>query len=379
MLERLLDPAVDRQSERLSARLRIREILVERPFHAGDAVAVDIGVAEHMRGEGRLRIQAVRFALDRETRLAERVHRFHQRRRRTAAQVKEGLAGLQKREILFFALLGHQLGEATRESELVADHLAGMDRDRPRVDRARERIAIAVDDVAAFGHQRGQPLLSPGMVAEGGQVEDPERDDRDDTGIDQHAKHQPLMHHRQQLAALADESEPLGPWRDESGRRCVHRSGVESLGLPGCLAGSGASGSTFASRIGFVTGLVAATAGLSTVFLAGAEAAFSGPFFVECWAAARPGFSTDLAKGLAGAGLAAFAGSSVDLAVVWGNATTDRAGTSRVSVFRLASWSNTLGATAAGAPESSISGSPIGSCLVGAGAEASTTGAWKSS
>ena len=51
------------------------------------------------------------------------------------------------------------------------------------------------------------------------------------------------------------------------------------------------------------------------------------------WAAARPGFSTDFVA----AGLAAIAGLSVDLAVVWGNATTDRAGTSRVSVFKLAS------------------------------------------
>jgi hypothetical protein len=74
------------------------------------------------------------------------------------------------------------------------------------------------------------------------------------------------VHEREQLPALTDESEPLGPWRDESGRRCVHRSVAEPLGLPECFAGSGASGSTFAIRTGFVTGFVIAMIGLSTVF-----------------------------------------------------------------------------------------------------------------
>src|SRR5262249_58006881 len=126
--------------------------------------------------------------------------------------------------------------------------------------------------------------------AEGRKIEDPERDQRDDADIDQHAEHQPLMHDRQQLATLADESEPLGPWRDESGRRCVHRSAVESLELPECFAGSGASGSALAIRTGFVTGLFDATTGLSTDFCFAA----AGAFFAGCWAAARPGFAKDL-------------------------------------------------------------------------------------
>ena len=91
------------------------------------------------------------------------------------------------------------------------------------------------------------------MVAERREIEDAQRDDRNDAGIDQHAEHQPLVHHREQLAALADQSEPLGPWRDESGRRCVHRSAAISLEWPECFAGSGASGSTFAIRTGLVT------------------------------------------------------------------------------------------------------------------------------
>src|SRR6266511_2189973 len=105
------------------------------------------------------------------------------------------------------------------------------------------------------------------MIAEGCEVEDPQGDQRDDSGIDKHAEHQPLVHDREQLASLADESEPLGPLRDESGRRCVHLSAWKSLELPECFAESGASGSTFAIRTGFVTGLADATAGLSTDFL----------------------------------------------------------------------------------------------------------------
>jgi hypothetical protein len=145
------------------------------------------------------------------------------------------------------------------------------------------------------------------------------------------------VHDGEQLSALTDESEPLGPWRDESGRRCVHRAAVESLEWPECFAGNGASGSIFAIRIGFVTGLAATAAGLSTIFSGGffavAAAVPFWSFLMLDWAAARPGFATDFIE----TGFAASAGLSVDLAVVWGNATTDRAGTSRVSIFKLAS------------------------------------------
>src|ERR1051326_4878932 len=93
----------------------------------------------------------------------------------------------------------------------------------------------------------------------------------------------------------------LGPWRDESGCRCVHRPVCRSLEalvrvlLGECLSGNGASGSIFARRIGLVTGVAAATIGLSTVF--------------ECWAAARPGLYTAFLI----ASLAVAAGFSVDM------------------------------------------------------------------
>src|SRR5258708_24593993 len=183
------------------------------------------------------------------------------------------------------------------------------------------------------------------MITERCKGEDAQRNQRGDSGIDEHPEHQSLVHDREQLAALADESEPLGPWRDESGRRCVHQSALTSLEWPECLAGSGASGSTFAIRTGFVIGLAEATAALSTDFFwAGfgvAAASFddfsagvlarlaveSSRFFVGLadfsleaarvnlasgfsaadlvrWAAARPDFSTDFL----GTGLAAVAG-----------------------------------------------------------------------
>lgn len=97
-----------------------------------------------------------------------------------------------------------------------------------------------------------------------------------------------------------------------------------------CLAGSSASGSTFAIRTGLVTVRAVTTAGLSTDFLAAIFTGTSAGFFD--WAAARPDFTAVVDW----AGLADVAGFSVDRAIVWGNATIDRAGTSRVSVFRLA-------------------------------------------
>src|SRR5260370_25612233 len=106
------------------------------------------------------------------------------------------------------------------------------------------------------------------MITERCKVENAQRNQRDDSGIDEHPEHQSLVHDGEQLAALADESEPLGPWRDESGRRCVHRSAAISLEWPERFAGSSASGSTFAIRTGLVTARAPTTAVLSPHFFA---------------------------------------------------------------------------------------------------------------
>ena len=91
----------------------------------------------------------------------------------------------------------------------------------------------------------------------------------------------------------------------------------------------------FASRTGFVTGLGEASARLSTDFLgagmAAAEAVLHGPLRRN-WAAARPGLSADLD----GAGFAAVTGLSVDFVPAPENSAAGLAGTSRVSVFKLA-------------------------------------------
>ena len=71
--------SIDKRQRR-AARSRVREIGIERPLHAGNAVAVDVGVAEDMRGKARLRIEPVGLALDRQAGLAQRVDRFDQAR-----------------------------------------------------------------------------------------------------------------------------------------------------------------------------------------------------------------------------------------------------------------------------------------------------------
>ena len=89
--------------------------------------------------------------------------------------------------------------------------------------------------------------------------------------IDQHPEHQPLVHDRQDLAPLSDQTEPLGPC-DESGRRGVHQCGAgcpwvcawrvappaDAAGAPplalGLAPDKGASGSAVAVLTGFVAG-----------------------------------------------------------------------------------------------------------------------------
>src|SRR5512135_458108 len=148
------------------------------------------------------------------------------------------------------------------------------------------------------------------MVTEGGEIENSKRDERNQPGIDEHSEHEALVHDGEHLPSLTDKSEPLGPGRDESGGRSVHRPVGESLVLPECLTGSGASGSVFAISTLFVIGFEATSAGLSTDFFcfalersASRAPSFEAGLFADfgCfanlsdfnWAAARPGLSAN--------------------------------------------------------------------------------------
>ncbi len=165
-------------------------------------------------------------------------------------------------------MLRHQPRQVAGKLKSVADDLLRPQPDGPGVHRARQRNAVAVDDVAALRDQLGQTSLGPCMIAERRKIEDTQHDNRNDAAIDQQAEHQPLVHHRQNLPSLPDKSEPLGPRRDESGCRCVHRAVPKSLVFFDlAAAGSGASGSTLAVRIGFVTGFTSAARVLSPAFL----------------------------------------------------------------------------------------------------------------
>ena len=236
-------------------------------------MAVNAGKAENMRGKRCLRVEPVGLTLERKARLTDCVHGLDEVRRCPAAKIKEGLIRAKQREILFGRMLRHQLRELLRERELVADDLAGMDGDGPGVDRPGERFAVAIEDIAALRNQRSQFLLAAGVVAEGCEIDNPKGNERDQSGINEHAEHQSLVHDGEHLPTLADELEPLGPGRDESGLRSVHRPVGESLVLPECLSGSGASGSVFASWTRFVIAFAAASAGLSTDFFCAGFAA----------------------------------------------------------------------------------------------------------
>ena len=221
MLERLLHLARDRQRQRSTAGGGIGQYLVERALGPRRAMAVDVGEAEHMRGEAGLRVEPVGAAVEREARLAKRVDRLDQMRRGAACKEIEGLVRTQHRQIVGSVTLGHQPGERAGEVELVADHASGVDADAPHVDRPGKQLALAIDDVAARRDQRDRPAAPPGMVAERRQPHQPKHDDGDDPGIEDHPEHQPLVDDREDLPPLSDQTEPLGPC-DESGRRGVH-------------------------------------------------------------------------------------------------------------------------------------------------------------
>ena len=173
------------------------------------------------------------------------------------------------------------------------------------------------------------------MVTECRKLQDAQGDDRDHAGIDQHAEHQPLVHHGENLPPLPDKSEPLGPWRDESGRRCVHRAGCSPWNFPGLamLLRKRSKRIIFRKPNRLCHRPGRAVVGLST------------DFFERLAAAARPaiyprrlgGREARLIHELLGAGFAAVTGLAVDLEpAAWGEVATGFDGTSRVPVFKLA-------------------------------------------
>ena len=85
MLERLLHRARDRQHQRLPASRRVDQPVVECALDPRAAVAVDIGVAKHVRGKRGLRIKPVGLARQGQAGLAKRVDRVDQAGRGAAA------------------------------------------------------------------------------------------------------------------------------------------------------------------------------------------------------------------------------------------------------------------------------------------------------
>ncbi len=288
MLEGLLDPAGNGQGQRFVARPRVRQPLVERALDPSSAVSVDIGVTKHMRGKTGLRVQPVGLAIDRQPRFAKCVGRLDDARRGPATQVEERLVGSHHRIITGFVALGHQSRQRPRQFELVADDLSRVKRDGPGVDRSGEWLTVAIDDVPALGDQRRYAEFASGMVAERSEIDNSRCDQPDHPDIDQHSEHQALVHHRQYLATLADQTKPLGLC-DETGRWGVHcgvpvslvwaESDAVAKALPSEAAfdlgaGSGASVSTAATLNSFAaTGLaaigLAGFAGSITVVFAG--------------------------------------------------------------------------------------------------------------
>ena len=166
MFERLLHPARDRQNKRLAAGCFARKLGVECALHSGRAMPVDIGEAEHMGGEIGLGIEPVRFAAERQSGLPQRIDRLDQPGGGAATKIDEALVRTDQGEPAEFVALGHQQRELAREFELVADDLRRVECDGPGIDRSCQRLAFAIDDVTAFGDQRGNQRLAPGMVAE---------------------------------------------------------------------------------------------------------------------------------------------------------------------------------------------------------------------
>jgi hypothetical protein len=249
---------------------------VERALHARFAAAVEVGVADDVRGEAEVRVEALGLAVEGDAWLAERIDGADQLRKRAALQIDEGLRGAEHPLIIRRAPVRHQRRKLGRQLRNVADQLLGMHADRPAADRARQRDAVAVDDVGA-GREQGIHRRAPASALRDELKEDEPSDDQHrDAGKDQHHQHQPMIGERKGIRLARRR---LHSW--SFGGEAVHRrpASVLDLALPLLWAGLSSSLATIVLRL----------SALGFAFLT--SAAFTSAAFVSGFSASSPRLS----------------------------------------------------------------------------------------
>src|SRR5258708_30556159 len=98
MLESLLDTAVNGERQRPTASCRVRKIFVERALRSGDAVTIDVGIAQYMGSKRSLTVEPVGLAFDGKSRLANGIDGFDHHRRRSPPRIQKRLTPTEQRE-----------------------------------------------------------------------------------------------------------------------------------------------------------------------------------------------------------------------------------------------------------------------------------------
>ncbi len=205
--QRRLHPRVDRQHQRRVAHGRIGQPVVERHFHAHAAARIARREAQHVRGQRALRIDPLLLARELDADFAQRVHRRHLLGKRTLAQIGPAAPGQFLVEV-GGAFVGKDFIELAGQFRRIADEFVRPHRNRIAVHRARQRHAVAIDDIGARQHAR-RHAAARAIARKHAHPRQAHRDQARHRDEQQKQQHQTLMCHRRQRDAIRAGTRPI--------------------------------------------------------------------------------------------------------------------------------------------------------------------------
>ncbi len=171
-------------------------------------MAIGMDIAEHVRRELQLRIEALLLAREFDADLTQRVDAVDLFGDRAVAQIG-GLGPAEQLEKALLGRVGEDFGQLAGQHLAVADQLGWHHADGIAVDRARQRHAVAVDDIAPARIDQRAARRGLGLLAEHADKGEPKQDRASAQPEKREHRHQTDLGGEREMLALAGQTDPV--------------------------------------------------------------------------------------------------------------------------------------------------------------------------
>ena len=171
-------------------------------------MTIGMDIAEHVRRELQLRIEALLLARKLDADLAQRMDAIDLFGNRAVAQIG-GLGPAEQLEEALFRCVGEDFRQLGSEHLAVADQLRRHHPDGIAIDRARQRHPIAIDDIAPPRIDQRAARRGLGLLAEHADKGEPQEDRADAQPEQREHRDQADLGGEREMLALAGQTDPV--------------------------------------------------------------------------------------------------------------------------------------------------------------------------